>query len=536
MAFGLLNSIIPDPNSVLNLYTGPAGKLTVGKITIGSKNYDPSRIQIGYKDGSDVRYFEYNRYVKYGEVIETENIYLGEGQELVVRSTEPDVNFLFYGQTYSDTVNPQRSGVLSHTLSTGTTKQAIYTAPAGSQSSVTISIVNMGPDVSTVKLGISNGGLNDFDSTEYLDYGFDIGPGQTYTRPNIKLDAGQSLIGFSNPKSKVSFLCHGRLYYAVSGLPTSDDFMVLGNARITGNIGVGTTAAVKLDVLGDAQISGMTSVGHNLTVGGGLEVVGMSTFSGISVNSGNITITSIDTNRMFQVGVATFRGTTKIEGETANFQTNTFKAQSNQVVLGFGTATTFRAYATGGSDIIFLNQQLESKDLFSNNDLINNVLVSVASVPQGSNLTLNPGTRITGKYYDDTGRARFLTLSNPISGNGNAVCTFSVNGPDDNTAANGGIVIKGTVDKHILWRQSLNAFEFTQGIKLNTGTLAIADQNATISIGVTNVLTADTVLGCGIVTAITKSSTDTEIPTARATYLAARNLQALNYWLASSNR
>ena len=46
--------------------------------------------------------------------------------------------------------------------------------------------------------------------------------------------------------------------------------MVLGNARITGNIGVGTTAAVKLDVLGDAQILGMTSVGHNLTVGGGL--------------------------------------------------------------------------------------------------------------------------------------------------------------------------------------------------------------------------------------------------------------------------
>ena len=126
MAFGLLNSIIPDPNSVLNLYTGPAGKLTVGKITIGSKNYDPSRIQIGYKDGNDVRYFEYNRYVKYGEVIETENIYLGEGQEAVVRSTEPDVNFLFYGQTYSDTVNPQRSGVLSHTLSTGTTKQASF--------------------------------------------------------------------------------------------------------------------------------------------------------------------------------------------------------------------------------------------------------------------------------------------------------------------------------------------------------------------------------------------------------------------------
>ena len=58
MAFGLLNSIIPDPGTVLNLYTGPTGKLTVGKITVNSKNYNPSRIQIGYKDGNNIRYFE----------------------------------------------------------------------------------------------------------------------------------------------------------------------------------------------------------------------------------------------------------------------------------------------------------------------------------------------------------------------------------------------------------------------------------------------------------------------------------------------
>ena len=97
MAFGLLSSTIPSPGPVINLYTGPTNKLTIGKITIGSKNYDPSRIQIGYKDGTgDVKYFEYNRYIKYGEVIETENLYLGAGQDLVVRSTETDVNFLFY--------------------------------------------------------------------------------------------------------------------------------------------------------------------------------------------------------------------------------------------------------------------------------------------------------------------------------------------------------------------------------------------------------------------------------------------------------
>ena len=65
MAFGLLSSTIPSPGPVINLYTGPSDKLTVGKITVGSKNYNPSRIQIGYRDsGGEVRYFEYNRYIK----------------------------------------------------------------------------------------------------------------------------------------------------------------------------------------------------------------------------------------------------------------------------------------------------------------------------------------------------------------------------------------------------------------------------------------------------------------------------------------
>ena len=174
MAFGLLSSTIPSPGPVLNLYTGPANKLTVGKVTIGSKNYNPSRIQIGYREGNSIRYFEYNRYVKYGDVIETENIYVGAGQELVVRSTESDVNFLFYGQTTNDIINPVRSGILQHTLSTGATKQVLFTAPAGSESEVTLSICNLGPDVSTVKLGLSNGSLMQFDSTEYLDFGFSI--------------------------------------------------------------------------------------------------------------------------------------------------------------------------------------------------------------------------------------------------------------------------------------------------------------------------------------------------------------------------
>ena len=405
MAFGLLNSIIPSPGPVTNLYQGPSNKLTVGKITVGSKNYNPSRIQIGYRDGSDVRYFEYNRYIKYGEVIETENIFIGAGQELLVRSTEPDVNFLYYGQTTNDIINPVRSGVLSHTLSVDPTKQSLFTAPVGSESLVTVSICNLGPDPATVKLGLANGDINSFDSTEYLDFGFQIGPGQTYTRPDIKLGAGQSLVGFSNFDSKVTFLCHGKLYYAVSGLPTSDDFIVLGNSRIDGNLGIGRTAdhanSKRLDVLGNTRITGQ------------LDVVG----SGINVDG--------------------------------------------HVNIGLGVSATTKSYFSADVDID------------------GNVLIKGSSTDIESTSVRIADPQVQLGY---------------LSGS-------------DSGINNGGIVLKGTTDKSILWNSSDDRWQLNRGIN-------IPDQTHAISINSIDVLTRDKVLGntisAGI--AITTPST-TALPT-----------------------
>ena len=325
MAFGRLSSIIPSAGPVVDFYTGPTDKLTIGKITIGSKNYNPSRIQIGYKDGSNVRYFEYNRYVKYGEVIETENIYVGAGQEIVVRSTEPDVNFLFYGQTTNDIINPTKSGVLTHTLSTGVTKQKLFTAPYGTECKVTISICNLGPDVATVKLGLADSyTIGSFDSTEYLDYGFQIGPGQTYTRPDIKLGSEQSLIGFSNPGSKVTFLCHGQLYYAVSGLPTSDDFIVLGNSRIDGNLGIGRTAdhanSKRLDVFGNTRITGQLDV-----VGSGINLDGhINVGLGISATTKSYFGADVDID-----------GSVLIKGSSTDIHSTNIRMQGPRIELGY---------------------------------------------------------------------------------------------------------------------------------------------------------------------------------------------------------
>ena len=386
MAYGLLNSIIPSPGPVTNLYQGPNDKLTIGKITVASKNYNPSRIQIGYRDGSDVRYFEYNRYIKYGEVIETENIFIGAQQELLVRSTEPDVNFLYYGQTINDIINPVRSGVLSHTLSVDPTKQALFTAPVGSQSLVTVSICNLGPDPATVKLGLANADINSFDSTEYLDFGFQIGPGQTYTRPDIKLGAGQSLVGFSNFNSKVTFLCHGRLYYAVSGLPTSDDFIVLGNSRIDGNLGIGRTADhannKKLDILGDARITGQLDV-----VASGLSVAGhVNVGLGISATTESYFASDVNVDGNFLV-----------KGSDFSIESTQIKLQGPIIQLGY----------------------------ISNSDVAVN---------------------------------------------------------------NSGIQVKGNTNKEILWKTSNDKWNLTHG-------LAFPNQDNTISIGSTDVLTKDTVLG-----------------------------------------
>jgi len=61
MAFGLLNSIIPPVGQPDTLHTGTSDTLTVGKVSISSKNATPARIQLAYEDGASLRYFEYNK-------------------------------------------------------------------------------------------------------------------------------------------------------------------------------------------------------------------------------------------------------------------------------------------------------------------------------------------------------------------------------------------------------------------------------------------------------------------------------------------
>jgi hypothetical protein len=271
MAFGLLGSIIPQVNRNEVFYTASSSELAIGKVSISSKNYNPVKIRLGItEDNINIEYLVYNKYVNYGETFETELIHLGNNQKLVARSSDPNVNFLFYGQTFADTTNPVKSGLLNSVLSTDFYKKILYTAPQDASAIVTLSVCNLDSQPGKARIGISNAGINAFDSSEYLEYDVEIGPNQTYTRTEVKLFSGQTLICSSSDDSNINFVCHGRLVY---GVVSSNDLVVDGDARINGTLGVGTVfAREKLDIIGNGLISNNLSLGNDLSVGNNLTV------------------------------------------------------------------------------------------------------------------------------------------------------------------------------------------------------------------------------------------------------------------------
>lgn len=278
MAFGLLGSIIPQINRNEVFYTSEISNVAFGKVSISNKNYNPAKIRLGItEDDINIEYLEYNRFINYGETFESETIYVGNGQKLVARSNDSNVNFLFYGETVNEGGNPNISGLLSSVVSTNTQKKVLYTAPANSNVLVTLSVCNLGSIPSKARIGLSNAGLNSFDSTEYLEYDVEIGPNQTYTRTDIKLNQNQTIICSSSEDSNINFVCHGRYFYG----SLSNDLNVTGDARINGNLGIGTNGREKIDVIGSGRLTGNLDVGQRLSVGAGATIEGGLTVGGL---------------------------------------------------------------------------------------------------------------------------------------------------------------------------------------------------------------------------------------------------------------
>ncbi len=438
MAFGLLGTIIPPTKQNTTWYTGTADKLTVGKISVTSKNPDKALIRLGYLDGGEIRYFEYNKLIRYQETYETQDIHLGSGQSLVVRSDRTDINFLYYGQTVSDYLNPIKSGVLNNIISTNTTPKTIFVAPSGSRVNATLSMCNLGSDISRVKIGISNGGLGSFDSKEYIEYNITIKPGQTYTRTDLKLQEGQTLVGSSDNGSSISFLCHGRLYYAITGLPDSDDLMVLGNARISGSVGIGITADVntKFHVDGSSILTGDVNI-----TGGSLDVAKSLT----------------------------------VRGDETNLLSNKVRIKDANIEIGYVLPSAFSGNVSAGSN--FITNVLDTSGI---------AIGMVLSIPNPNTVTIPGDTKVTSIS------GTTVEVNNNFTGTGTDYVTFDTAGSSNQTADDAGITIKAgsDIDKTIKWNIINSQFNFSEGINLAAGKQFTVNDVA--------VLTHDQVLGMGI--------------------------------------
>lgn len=264
MSFGLLGSIIPEINKNSSLYITPADKLISGKVSISSKNYNPSKVRVGITtDGVDVKYLHYSKSINYGETFETGLIYIGTNQRLVVRSNTTDVNFVFYGETSEDSANPVKSGLLGSILSSNSTRKELFSCPQNANALVNLSVCNLNSLPAKTRIGITSSLAIPFDSSHYIEYDVEIGPSESYNRYDLKLTSGQAIIVSSSADSNVNFVCHGKLVY---GEISDDNLTVIGNLRVDGNTGLGTFfARSKLDVVGNARVDGTLTVAGIIT-------------------------------------------------------------------------------------------------------------------------------------------------------------------------------------------------------------------------------------------------------------------------------
>jgi len=286
MAFGLLGTVIPQVNRNEVFYTSGYNSLTIGKVSISNKNYNPSKIRLGITtDDINIEYLEYNRFVNYGETYESELIYLGNGQKLVARSNIGNVNFLLYGETKSDSFNSIKSGLLNSVISTNNTKKILYIGPENYNTTATLSICNLDSLPAKARIGIANSNLGSFDSSEYLEYDVEIGPNQTYNRTGIKLDEFQTLVCSSSEDSNISFVCHGYLQF----INSVNEFVIDASNQ---NITYRTINVTNLNVTNTEatyqNISGLTTVTKlNVT---GIGTLNLMNVTGIgTLNSMNVT-------------------------------------------------------------------------------------------------------------------------------------------------------------------------------------------------------------------------------------------------------
>jgi len=288
--FGYLASLVTPLKTRVALHTADAGKVVEGKLVITHKDPYPVRVRIGVSTGGVLdfnpeNYILYDYEIGEGESYESDTIYYGNNQTLVVWSTCASTTFVLHGQIKTD---PTDTGfVAAAMLNPVKTNKTIYSVPTGEEALLSLFVANQSSSNARFRIAIVDSSVAPtVSSDQYIEYNQDLLPRVSYQRKDIKVRGDQSIIAYSdNPD--VSISVYAKFNYSV----VDTDFTIGGQLTVGGaailqdTLEVRQTATLKETLDAEKEVTiGTDAVPANLTVKGDVAVGSVS----IAQSTGNI--------------------------------------------------------------------------------------------------------------------------------------------------------------------------------------------------------------------------------------------------------
>ena len=246
MAVGRLNSVktvVTGINTNIELYTSThsASNVTVhvtnqgiekAKITVGLTNSNLS-------SASDSDFIVLGKTLDPREFISITNVGISSGNTLFCRASKPDVGFVAF--SVFDYLGSGQGFGKENSLITNTSSNPINSNlllfTADNDCNITISVNNKSFEDSAFSIGISEGNLNQFTSSDYLIFGEEIKKNESFTIANVVLAQNQSVIVKASDPNIV---------FSAYSVPISNgiNFTVNGNQLNFNLVGIGSTSLI----------------------------------------------------------------------------------------------------------------------------------------------------------------------------------------------------------------------------------------------------------------------------------------------------
>lgn len=334
--FGYLASLVTPLKTRVALHTAEAGKVVEGKLVITHKDPYPVRVRVGVSTGGVLdfnpeNYILYDYEIGEGQSYESDTIYYGNNQTLVIWSTCASTTFVLHGQIKTD---PTATGfVAAAMLNPVKTNTTIYSVPTDEEALLSLFVANQSSSNARFRIAIVDSSVAPaVTSDQYIEYNQDLLPRVSYQRKDIKVRGDQSIVAYSdNPD--VSISVYAKFNYSV----VDTDFTIGGSLTVGGStilqdsLEVRQAATLKETLNAEKAVTiGTDAVPANLTVKGDVAIGSAS----IAQATGNISTAGILTASTIATSGNIVAGSNKVilDGSTGNVN------MEGQLTVGGGFA------------------------------------------------------------------------------------------------------------------------------------------------------------------------------------------------------